>query len=77
MRWSPARMPRPPEYWGSAAAIPYSGEKYAIAAGPDGTTSWYQDGAVMYRSRSATAASMVASSTLSDEIAARRDPLSA
>ncbi len=27
LRWSPARMPRPPEYWGSAAAMPYSGEK--------------------------------------------------
>ena len=27
-------MPRPPEYCGSAAVMPYSGEKYAIAAGP-------------------------------------------
>ena len=27
-------MPRPPEYCGSAAVIPYSGEKYATAAGP-------------------------------------------
>ena len=27
-------MPRPPEYCGSAAVMPYSGEKYATAAGP-------------------------------------------
>ena len=26
-RWSPARMPRPPEYCGSAAVMPNSGEK--------------------------------------------------
>ena len=26
-------MPSPPEYCGSAAVMPYSGEKYAIAAG--------------------------------------------
>ena len=32
-RWSPARMPRPPEYWGSTDVMPNSGEKYAIAAG--------------------------------------------
>ena len=42
-------MPRPPEYCGSAAVMPYSGEKYAMA---DGTASsapvaeaasrWYQ-----------------------------------
>ena len=27
-------MPRPPEYCGSAAVMPYSGEKYATATGP-------------------------------------------
>lgn len=27
LRWSPARMPSPPEYWGRAAVIPNSGEK--------------------------------------------------
>ena len=26
-RWSPARMPSPPEYCGSTAVMPYSGEK--------------------------------------------------
>ena len=34
LRWSPARIPSPPEYCGSAAAMPNSGEKYAIARGP-------------------------------------------
>ncbi len=48
-RWSPARMPRPPEYCGSAAVIPYSGEKYATAAGPACATpaSAYQRGTDM------------------------------
>ena len=27
LRWSPARMPSPPEYCGSAAVMPNSGEK--------------------------------------------------
>ena len=27
LRWSPASTPRPPEYWGSASAMPNSGEK--------------------------------------------------
>ena len=27
LRWSPARTPRPPEYWGRASAMPNSGEK--------------------------------------------------
>ncbi|WP_343043574.1 hypothetical protein [Nocardioides piscis] len=27
LRWSPARIPRPPEYCGSTAVMPYSGEK--------------------------------------------------
>ncbi len=27
LRWSPARMPSPPEYWGSTAVMPNSGEK--------------------------------------------------
>ena len=26
-RWSPARMPRPPEYCGSTSVMPNSGEK--------------------------------------------------
>ena len=47
-------MPRPPEYCGSAAVMPYSGEKYAIAAG---APSWpaYQRGSDMYRCRSCSA----------------------
>ncbi len=48
LRWSPARMPRPPEYWGRTAVMPYSGEKYAIALGSAATSSappdWYQRG---------------------------------
>jgi hypothetical protein len=55
-------MPRPPEYCGSAAVMPYSGEKYAIAAGPDpsapfGPAAAYQRGSDMYwfRSRSVSA----------------------
>ena len=36
-RWSPARMPRPPEYCGSTEVMPYSGEKYAIACGASRT----------------------------------------
>jgi hypothetical protein len=44
-RWSPARMPSPPEYCGRAAAMPNSGEKYAIAAGASGSD-WYQRGSV-------------------------------
>ena len=31
-RWSPARMPRPPEYCGSGRLMPNSGEKYADRA---------------------------------------------
>ena len=31
LRWSPARMPRPPLYCGSVSVMPNSGEKYAIA----------------------------------------------
>ena len=50
-------MPSPPEYCGSAAVIPYSGEKYAIAAGPSDVwpDSWYQRRPVRYSSSSATA----------------------
>jgi hypothetical protein len=33
LRWSPARMPRPPEYCGRTEVMPYSGEKYAIERG--------------------------------------------
>src|SRR5690242_15987954 len=55
-------MPRPPEYCGSAAVMPYSGEKYAIAAGlvlagdgPGSPSSAYQRGSDMYRRRSRSA----------------------
>ena len=48
LRWSPARIPRPPEYCGSTAVMPYSGEKYAIAFGSDpgspAPPDWYQRG---------------------------------
>jgi hypothetical protein len=53
-------MPRPPEYCGSAAVMPYSGEKYAIAAGRASPSrlspAAYQRGSDMYcrRSRSAS-----------------------
>ena len=33
LRWSPARMPRPPEYWGSTEVMPNSAEKYPMEAG--------------------------------------------
>ncbi len=53
-------MPRPPEYCGSAAVMPYSGEKYATAAGPAWSlgpsgplpSAAYQRGSDMYRCRS-------------------------
>jgi hypothetical protein len=47
LRWSPARMPRPPEYCGSTAVIPNSGEKYAIEVGTSVRVladCWYQRG---------------------------------
>src|SRR3954465_4993178 len=40
LRWSPARMPRPPEYCGSTAVMPNSGEKYAIARGTSSPAAW-------------------------------------
>jgi len=58
-------MPRPPEYCGSAAVMPYSGEKYAIAAGrrgPPGSSgafgsaSAYQRGSEEYWRRSRSTA---------------------
>ena len=36
LRWSPARIPRPPEYCGSTSVMPNSGEKYAMPFGADG-----------------------------------------
>ena len=50
-------MPRPPEYCGSAAVIPYSGEKYATDAGPISVSPApvYQRGSDMYRFRSSSA----------------------
>ncbi len=45
LRWSPARMPRPPEYCGSTEVMPNSGEKYAMAGGPPAVARlWYQRG---------------------------------
>ena len=57
-RWSPARMPRPPEYCGSAAVMPNSGEKYATVRGASAPSDWNQRGSERYsrgpcRSRSA------------------------
>ena len=39
-------MPSPPEYCGSAAVTPNSGEKYATPAGREGSSglAWYQRG---------------------------------
>src|SRR5260221_11080230 len=50
-------MPRPPEYSGSTAVIPYSGEKYATPAGapPSSGAVWYQRGPELYSRRSSTA----------------------
>jgi hypothetical protein len=42
LRWSPARMPRPPEYWGSTSVMPNSAEKYAMLRGAAGPSDWYQ-----------------------------------
>ena len=46
-RWSPARMPSPPEYCGSTSVMPNSGLKYAIEVGrsaPASCSPWYQRG---------------------------------
>src|SRR5579875_2201335 len=50
-------MPRPPEYCGSAAVMPYSGEKYATARGPSpaGPRVAYQRGPDRYSRRSRSA----------------------
>jgi hypothetical protein len=53
LRWSPARMPKPPEYCGKAAVTPNSGEKYPIAAGLSPATVWYHRSCVRYAVRSA------------------------
>jgi hypothetical protein len=42
LRWSPARTPRPPEYWGSASEMPNSGEKYATERSGDPSCDWNQ-----------------------------------
>src|SRR3954468_9667995 len=54
LRWSPARMPRPPEYCGSTSVMPNSAEKYAIASGASAPSDWYQRSASMYSCRSST-----------------------
>ncbi len=43
LRWSPARMPSPPEYCGRTSARPNSMEKYAMLLGTP-VCSWYQRG---------------------------------
>ncbi|MCY1234114.1 hypothetical protein D9M72_466860 [compost metagenome] len=56
LRWSPARIPRPPEYCGKTSVIPNSGEKYAMQEGASSPRLWYQRGCSRYRSRSSAAA---------------------
>ena len=58
LRWSPARMPRPPEYCGSTSVMPNSGEKYAMqrGTGRSGVPAlWYQRGPERYSCRSSAA----------------------
>ena len=45
LRWSPARMPRPPEYCGSVSEMPNSGEKYATRPNGESRRPWNQRGA--------------------------------
>ena len=46
-KWSPARIPSPPEYCGSADVMPYSALKYATAAGASSPcVRWYHWGSV-------------------------------